>query len=162
MSTVSTVAGTGKYLTFQLAKEEYGLEILKVREIIGIMPFTTVPQTPDYVKGVINLRGKIIPVFDLRIKLGFSEKEYNHETCIIVVGVKDSLVGVIVDTVSEVININESEIEPSPKFGKHIDTRYIIGIGIKETKAKILLDIESVLTDEDVETITNLQEDTTF
>lgn len=158
MSTMTISAAAGKYLTFQLANEEYGLEILKVREIIGIMSFTTVPQTPDYVKGVINLRGKIIPVFDLRIKLGLKENEYNHETCIIVVGVKDSLVGIIVDTVSEVIDIDENEIEPSPKFGKHIDTRYIIGIGIKENQAKVLLDIESVLTDEDVETIVNLQD----
>lgn len=155
------IAVGGKFLTFQLANEEYGLEILKVREIIGIMAFTTVPQTPHYVKGVINLRGKIIPVFDLRLKLSLPENDYNHETCIIVVGVKDSLVGIIVDTVSEVIDIDESEIEPSPRFGKHIDTRYIIGIGIKETEAKILLDIEKVLSDEDVETIVSLQDSPT-
>jgi purine-binding chemotaxis protein CheW len=155
-ATVTSVSG--KFLTFQLANEEYGLEILKVRELIGIMPFTTVPQTPDYVKGVINLRGKIIPVFDLRIKLGMPESEYTSETCIIVVGVGDGLVGIIVDTVSEVVDINESEIEPTPRFGKHIETKYILGIGIKDSKAKILLDIEQVLSDEDLETAANLSE----
>lgn len=158
MSTVTATAAAGKYLTFQLANEEYGLEILKVREIIGIMHFTSVPQTPDYVKGVINLRGKIIPVFDLRLKLGLPESDYNHETCIIVVGVQENLVGIIVDTVSEVIDIDEKEIEPSPKFGKHIDTKYIIGIGIKESEAKILLDVESVLSDDDIETIISLED----
>lgn len=149
----------GKFLTFKLAGEEYGLEILKVREIIGIMPFTTVPQTPNYVKGVINLRGKIIPVFDLRIKLGLPENQYNHETCIIVVGVNDILVGVIVDTVSEVIDVDASEIEPTPNFGKHIDTSYITGIGVKDSDAKILLDIDKILSDEDIDYIANIEKD---
>lgn len=161
MAVLTMTATAGKYLTFQLANEEYGLEILKIREIIGIMPFTTVPQTPVYVMGVINLRGKIIPVFDLRLKLGFPQNDYTHETCIIVVNVQDNIVGIIVDTVSEVIDIDESEIEPSPRFGKHIDTRYIVGIGIKDNVAKVLLDIESILSDEDVETITHLQETST-
>lgn len=156
----TAIKASSKFLTFKLAKGEYGLEILTVVEIIGLLPFTTVPQTPDYVKGVINLRGKIIPVFDLRLKLGFPETKYDHETCIIVVAVQESLVGAIVDTVSEVIDISENEIEPSPRFGKHIDTKYIMGIGIKESGAKILLDIEKVLSDEDINLAKDLDQDT--
>ncbi|MCF6149816.1 MAG: purine-binding chemotaxis protein CheW [Candidatus Kuenenia sp.] len=141
----SLTSHEGKYLTFVLDNEEYGIEILKVREIIGVMTITPVPQSPNYVKGVINLRGKVIPVIDLRLKFGFPEKEYTKETCIIVVEVSNSLTGIIVDTVSEVLDIAAQDMEPSPHFGEGIDTDVFIGIAKIKNKVKILLDIDKVL-----------------
>jgi len=139
----------GKYLTFTLANEEYGLEILKVREIIGLMDITAIPQTPAYVKGVINLRGKVIPVIDLRLKFGLPPMEYGERTCIIVVEVRTSSasiqMGVVVDTVSEVLNINGADIEPAPSFGTRVDTKYILGIAKARGAIKILLDIDQVV-----------------
>ncbi len=148
----------GKYLTFQLADEEYGLEILKVREIMGMMDITMVPQTPEYLKGVINLRGKVIPVVDLRLKFGMEEAEYNKETCIIVVSVDNILIGIIVDTVSEVLDIMPGEIEPSPKFSSSIRTDFILGIGKAKGSIKILLDIERVLSPEEMEALESIAE----
>ncbi len=140
----------GKYLTFTLANEDYGLEILKVREIIGLLDITAIPQTPPYVKGVINLRGKVIPVIDLRLKFGLPPLEYGERTCIIVVEVKTSLgpvqMGVVVDTVSEVLNISGADIEPAPSFGTRVDTKYILGIAKARGAIKILLDIDQVLS----------------
>ncbi len=141
---------TGKYLTFVLAEEEYGLEILKVREIIGVMDITAVPRTPEYVKGVINLRGKVIPVVDLRLKFGMVEVEHTQETCIIVVQVGTVEVGILVDKVSEVLNINGEDIEDPPSFGTDVDTNFILGMGKADGKVTILLDIERVLTPEEV------------
>lgn len=143
----------GKYLTFSLGKEEYGLEILKVKEIIGIMNITAVPQTPAYVKGVINLRGKVIPVIDLRLKFGMEVLEYNERTCIIVVDTKGSsenktVMGIVVDSVSEVLNIKGDEIEDTPTFGVKLDTEYILGMAKIKGGVKILLDIDKVLTSE--------------
>ncbi len=143
----------GEFLTFLLAKEEYGIEILKVREIIGLMDITTVPQTPDYGKGVINLRGKVISVIDLRLKFSMSEAEYTRETCIIVVEVGNALVGIVVDSVSEVLDIKSSEIEKTPKFGQAIDTEFILGLGKTKGKIVILLDIENVLSLEELEMV---------
>jgi purine-binding chemotaxis protein CheW len=135
----------GKYLTFLLDKEEYGVEILKVREIIGLMDITKVPQTPEFVEGVINLRGKVIPVIDLRTKFGLSRAEYNDQTCIIVVDV-GTMMGIIVDTVNEVHDIPSAQIEPPPKFGAAVDTTFILGMGKVKDEVKILLDIDKVLT----------------
>jgi purine-binding chemotaxis protein CheW len=135
----------GKYLTFLLDGEEYGVEILKVREIIGLMDITNVPQTPDFVEGVINLRGKVIPVIDLRAKFGLSRTEYNDQTCIIVVDV-GMMMGIIVDTVNEVHDIPTVNIEPAPKFGAAVDTSFILGMGKVKDDVKILLDIDKVLT----------------
>lgn len=140
----------GKYLTFVLAGEEYGLEILKVREIISVMEITEVPQVPPFIKGVINLRGKVIPVMDLRLKFGMSPKEYTRETCIIVVTIGDLLIGVVVDTVAEVLDINESEIDPPPTFGSTVQTDFILGMGKIKGKVKILLDIGKVLSVEEL------------
>lgn len=140
----------GKYLTFALGREEYGLEILKVREIIGFMEITAVPRTPAYVKGVINLRGQVISVVDLRAKFAMPSAEKTDETCIIVVeintgdGTKLST-GIIVDRVSEVLNIAEESIEPAPEFGASVDTRFILGMGKIEQSVKMLLDIDRVL-----------------
>lgn len=135
----------GKYLTFVLCGEEYGVGILKIREIIGIMNITPVPQVPSYMKGVINLRGKVIPVIDLRLKFGFQEVEHTKETCIIVIDVGNKLTGVIVDTVVEVINVDSGEFEPAPHFGNGVDTEIILGMAKIKEKVKILLDIDKVL-----------------
>ena len=148
---------TGKYLTFTLAGEDYGIGILKVKEIIGMMPITPVPRTPDYVKGVINLRGKVIPVMDLRLKFSMGEIEYNERTCIIVVEIDTEnetiLIGIVVDSVSEVLNIQEKEIEKTPAFGTRLDTGYIMGIAKTENGVKILLNIDKVLNEKDISSL---------
>jgi purine-binding chemotaxis protein CheW len=146
----------GKFLTFALDKEEYGIEILKAREIISLMAITTVPQTPDYVKGVINLRGKVIPVIDLRLKFLMPEVEHSQETCIIVVEVGSTQAGIIVDSVSEVTDIRGEDIEEAPHFGREIDTKFIMGLGKTKDKIIILLDIEKVLSTEELELVEQL------
>ena len=139
----------GKYLTFTLADEEYGISILKVKEIIGMMMITAVPQTPPYVKGVVNLRGKVIPVTDLRLKFGIASMDYTERTCIIVVEIRVPsgmiLIGIVVDSVSEVLNIREEEVEDTPNFGVSLDTKYILGMAKVAGGVKILLDIDGVL-----------------
>lgn len=139
----------GKYLTFALANEEYGLEILKVREIIGYMNITVVPQTPHYVKGVINLRGQVIPVVDLRAKFGLETTEVTEETCIIVVEIAQEDrtfdTGIIVDHVQEVLDIAGRDIEKTPEFDGSVDTSFILGMGKIGGSVKILLDIDKVL-----------------
>ena len=144
----------GKYLTFILAEEEYGISILKIKEIIGMMPITTVPQTPEFVKGVINLRGKVIPVIDLRLRFGMDAIDYTDRTCIIVVEIEGSsglvMIGIVVDAVSEVLNIKGDEIEDTPTFGTKLNTDYILGMAKREGGVKILLDIDRVLSAEEV------------
>ena len=147
----------GKFLTFQLKDEEYGLEILKVREIIGVMDITTVPQTPGYVKGVINLREKVIPVIDLRLKFGIAGADYGQRTCIIVVNVNSLEMGIVVDTVSEVMDIGGENIEKTPSFGTTLNTDYILGMGKVEGKVKILLDIDQVLSSGELVMLEELQ-----
>lgn len=134
----------GKFLTFRLAEESYGVEILKVREIIGLLGITGVPQMPRYMKGVINLRGRVIPVVDLRLKFGLAEAEHTEQTCIIVVDVGTE-VGVVVDTVSQVLDICDADIEPPPPMGGSVDTSFILGMGKVGDAVKILLDIDKVL-----------------
>ena len=145
----------GKYLTFSLACEEYGIGILKIKEIIGMMPITTVPQTPDFVKGVINLRGKVIPVIDLRLRFGMEEMDYTERTCIIVVEIEGTsgnvIIGIVVDSVSEVLNIKSEEIEETPTFGAKLNTDYILGMAKMEGGVKILLDIDKVLTAREID-----------
>jgi len=145
----------GKYLTFKLAEEDYGISLLKVREIIGMMPITSVPRTPDFVKGVINLRGKVIPVTDLRLRFGIPEIDYTERTCIIVVEIAGEggtmQIGIVVDAVTEVLPVREEEIEPAPTFGASVDTRYILGMANMENTVKILLDIDQVLTNGEIE-----------
>lgn len=147
----------GKYLTFALGSEEYGIGIIKVREIIGIMPVTPIPKTPKYVKGVINLRGKIIPVVDLRLKFGLDERKHTQYTCIIVVEIdyKDSVLstGIVVDQVNEVANISADDIEDTPTFGVDIDTSYILGMAKSKKNVRILLEISKVLGAGDLEII---------
>lgn len=140
----------GKYLTFVLCGEEYGVEILKVREIMGVMPITPVPQSPNYIKGIINLRGKVIPVIDLRLKFGFQEVEHTKETCIIVVEINSVLTGIIVDTVSEVLDVSGDDLEPPPRLGNNVDTEIFLGMAKIKGKVKILLDIDKVLGAEEI------------
>ncbi len=140
----------GKYLTFMLAEETYGVEILKVREIIGMMSITAVPRTPDFVKGVINLRGKVIPVMDLRLKFAMDEVDHTDETCIIVVQVGSLEMGVIVDKVSEVRDITGEEIEEAPQFGSSVDTNFILGMGKANGQVTILLNIDEVISTADL------------
>jgi len=144
----------GKYLTFSLDQEEYGIGILKIKEIIGMMPITSVPQTPAFVKGVINLRGKVIPVIDLRLRFGMGEIDYTDRTCIIVVEIEGVagivLIGSVVDAVSEVLSIKGEDIEDTPTFGAKLDTEYILGMAKMEGGVKILLDIDQVLSTEEV------------
>jgi purine-binding chemotaxis protein CheW len=139
----------GKYLTFALSAEEYGLPVLKVREIIKMMDITHVPQVPGHVKGVVNLRGKVIPVVDLRLKFGLGSQDYTDRTCIIVVEVvmlnSRVMMGIIVDHVSEVLNIVAEEIEQTPDFGERVETDYMKGIAKVKGKVKILLDLDRVL-----------------
>jgi len=146
----------GKFLTFVLGEEIYGIEILKAREIIGLMDITTVPQTPDYMKGVINLRGKVIPVIDLRMKFSMQEEAHTQETCVIVVEVNSTSIGIIVDSVSEVSDIGGGEIENAPKFGQNIDTSFIMGLGKVKDKIIILLDIDAVLSSAELEMVEEL------
>jgi purine-binding chemotaxis protein CheW len=148
----SGLSKAGKYLTFALSNEEYGLEILKVREIIGYMQITAVPQTPAHVKGVINLRGQVIPVIDLRMKFGMNEVDVTEETCIIVVEIHQTdrkfQTGIVVDRVKEVLDIEGENIEDAPQFGSNVDTQFILGMGKVNGAVKILLDIDKVLGNE--------------
>ncbi len=144
----------GKYLTFSLSNEEYGIGILKIKEIIGMMPVTSVPQTPDFVKGVVNLRGKVIPVMDLRLKFSMKSADYTERTCIIVVEIEGKkgniLIGLVVDSVSEVLNISQNDIEKTPSFGANLDTKYIQGMAKMEGGVKILLDIDRILSTSEI------------
>lgn len=149
----------GKYLSFILGEEEYGIEILTVNEIISIIEITSIPNLPDYVKGVINLRGSVIPIVDLRMKFNMPEKEYGKETCIIVVNLRDRLMGIAVDTVSEVLDISEEEIDRSPNFGSAVKTDFILGMGKVKEKVVILLDINNVLKTEHIVAIQSATEE---
>lgn len=145
-----TTINTAKYLTFTLSDESYGIGILKVKEIIGMMPITSVPKTPGFVKGVINLRGKVIPIIDLRLKFDMESKDYTDRTCIIVVeieaGEETVLIGIVVDSVSEVLNITADQIEDAPEFGTQLNTDYILGLAKTDDGVKILLNIDKVLS----------------
>ncbi len=147
----------GKYLTFSMADEEYGIGILIIKEIIGMMAITSVPQTPEFVKGIINLRGKVIPVIDLRLRFGMEAIGYTERTCIIVVeitgGTGTIQIGIVVDSVSEVLTISGDEVEDTPTFGTSLNTDYILGMAKMEGGVKILLDIDKVLSGEEIEAI---------
>jgi len=140
----------GKFLTFFLRGEEYGLEILKVQEIIGMLAVTPVPRTPEFICGVINLRGKVHPIVDLRLKFGMESVAHTEETCIIVVQAQGLQIGIVVDKVSEVLDIAGEDIEDPPSFGTEVNTDYILGIGKSEGRIKLLLDIDRVLADDDL------------
>ncbi len=155
------IAKAGKYLSFNLGGETYGLEILKVQEINGITDVTRVPRTPDYVLGVINLRGRVIPVIDLRAKFGMESVENTDRTCIIVVQMDredgKATVGIVVDEVSEVLTISEDQITAAPEFGDAVDADFIIGMGKLGHEVVILLDIQKVLTGEETMVLSGLE-----
>lgn len=144
----------GRFLTFSIDKETYGIEIKYVTEIIGIQPITEIPDLPAYVKGIINLRGKIIPVMDVRLRFKKEPREYNDRTCVIVVDIKDVSIGVIVDSVAEVLSISEQDIVEPPKINRGYHNRYIKGIGKVENDVKLLLDCEKLLTEDELEDLT--------
>ena len=138
----------GKYLSFHLGDEEYAIQVLKVREIVKMQHITSVPETPAEMKGVMNLRGKVIPVVDLRLRFGLPEKEYGQRTCIIVVELGRAAVGpmgVIVDEVSEVISLQETDVQDTPDFGVGVETPYLLGMAKVRDRVKILLDIDEAL-----------------
>ncbi len=149
----------GKYLTFSLDCEEYGIGILKVKEIIGMIRITPIPQTPGFVKGVVNLRGKVIPVVDLRLRFGMEATDYTERTCIIVVEIDARegflQIGIVVDSVTEVLNIRSADIEDTPQFGVSLNTDYILGVAKTGGGVKILLDIDRVLTRDELVLLEN-------
>jgi purine-binding chemotaxis protein CheW len=140
----------GKYLTFQLGREEFAVRVTQVREIMGIQDMTSVPQTPAYVKGVFNLRGRVVPIISLRLKLGIAEEPYTARTCIIVVDMPGENgvvpVGVVVDGVSEVVNLQGADMEATPDFGRGRAAPYLLGMAKLKGKVKMLLDLDFVLT----------------
>lgn len=144
----------GKHLTFNLDENGYGIPILKVSEIIGLIDITPIPKTPKFLKGIINLRGKIIPVMDLRLKFEMPERDYDQNTCIIIINIEVKNVmkniGVIVDIVSEVCNIPASEIEDSPSYGSETENNFLSGVGKIKDKVVMLLDIEKVIFEEEL------------
>jgi purine-binding chemotaxis protein CheW len=149
MATADSAVETraGKFLTFALGREEYGFEILKVREIIGVIEITQVPSMPSYVLGVINLRGKVVPIVDLRCRFNMPPVERTSESCIIVVSVREKLMGVFVDQVSEVLDVHAEEIEDAPDVGSDSTSNYILGMAKVKGRVKILLDIDAVMCD---------------
>ena len=144
----------GKYLQFELGGEFYGVDILKVREINGMMDITAVPRTPVFLKGLINLRGKVVPVIDLRLKFGLAEADYDERTSIIVIEFQSIYgqvqMGILVDTVSEVVSISSADIEPAPNFGSRMKSEYIKGMAKARGRVVIILDIDLILTDEEL------------
>ncbi|TWH98884.1 purine-binding chemotaxis protein CheW [Luteimonas cucumeris] len=143
-------AAAGEFLSFALGNEHYGVDILKVQEIRGYDAVTRLPDAPDYIKGVINLRGTIVPVIDLRLKLRMKDARYDAFTVMIVLNVEDRVVGIVVDSVSDVIPLDQDQIRPTPEFGVSVDTRFISGIGTLEDRMLILLDIETLIDSADI------------
>jgi purine-binding chemotaxis protein CheW len=139
-----------EFLTFRLGAEEYGVDILKVQEIRGYDAVTRIPDTPDFIKGVVNLRGAIVPVVDLRIKLRLGSAEYNSFTVMVVLNLARRIIGVVVDSVSDVIQLEPEQLHPAPEFGTHVDTRFISGLGTIDQRMLILLDIEKLLSSQDM------------
>lgn len=143
----------GRFLTFSLGGESYGIEIQYVTEIIGLQPITEVPELPEYIRGIVNLRGKIIPVMDVRLRFRKPFLEYNDRTCVIVIDIREFSIGLIVDSVSEVLSIPDEEIVPPPEVGKNYSNRYIRGIGKVGNDVKLLLDCGKLLTEDNLEGI---------
>ncbi|ADL52258.1 chemotaxis protein CheW [Clostridium cellulovorans] len=143
-----------KYLTFSIGEECYGIEIRYVIEIIGIQPITEIPELPNYVKGIINLRGKIIPVIDVRLRFNKLYREYNDRTCIIVISVEDTIVGLIIDSVSDVISIQKESIVEPPSVSNSFNNKYISGIGKIGSEVKLLLDTSKLINSNELENIT--------
>ena len=152
VATAATNQGN-EFLTFTLGKEEYGIEILKVQEIRGYDAVTTLANTPEFIKGVINLRGIIVPIVDMRIKFHLGSVEYNQFTVVIILNVANRVVGMVVDGVSDVITLKPEQIKPAPEFGSAIDTKYVMGLGTVDERMLILVDIEKLMTSRDMELV---------
>lgn len=142
-----------EFLTFTLGQEEYGLDIMKVQEIRGYDTVTHIANTPDFIKGVINLRGIIVPIIDMRIKFKLGKAEYNELTVVIILNVANRVVGMVVDGVSDVITLTPEQIRPAPEFGGSIDTQYVMGIGAVDERMLILVDIEKLMSSRDMELV---------
>ena len=147
----------GRFLTFKLGEESFGLEIKYVTEIVGIQPITKIPEVPNYVKGIINLRGKVISVIDVRVKFKKEPVDYDERTCIIVIDIDDMSVGLIVDNVSEVITIKDDDIVPPPSYKTGFQNEYIKGVGKYKDGVKLLLDSNKLLTDKEKEEIKEIE-----
>ncbi len=157
-STQETTSGAAtqqgnEFLTFTLGKEEYGIEILKVQEIRGYDAVTSLANTPEFIKGVINLRGIIVPIVDMRIKFHLGSVEYNQFTVVIILNVANRVVGMVVDGVSDVITLNPDQVKAAPEFGSTIDTKYVMGLGTVDERMLILVDIEKLMTSRDMELV---------
>lgn len=144
------VVGSGEYLTFTLGSEEYGIDILKVQEIRGYESPTRIANSPPFIKGVINLRGVIVPIIDLRIKFNLGEPTYDQFTVVIILNVARRVIGMVVDGVSDVIQLNSDSLRPPPEFGSILDTRYITGLGTVEQRMIIVVDIERLMTSQEM------------
>ena len=145
--------GANEFLTFTLGKEEYGMPILNVQEIRGYDAVTQLANTPDFIKGVVNLRGIIVPIIDMRLKFHLGQAEYNELTVVIILNVAKRVIGMVVDGVSDVITLNAEQIKPAPEFGSAIDTRYVMGLGAVDERMLILVDIEKLMTSRDMELV---------
>lgn len=142
--------GSGEYLTFTLGREEYGIDILKVQEIRGYEPPTTIANTPPFIKGVINLRGVIVPIVDMRIRFNLGEPTYDQFTVVIILNIGRRVVGMVVDGVSDVIELNSDNLRPAPEFASTLETRYILGLGTVGERMIIVVDIERLMTSRDM------------
>ncbi|MCE5180834.1 MAG: chemotaxis protein CheW [Betaproteobacteria bacterium] len=151
MENTGTSAVGNEFLTFTLGHEEYGIDILKVQEIRGYDAVTEIANTPEFIKGVINLRGIIVPIVDMRIKFNLGHAEYNELTVVIILNVANRVVGMVVDGVSDVITLNADQIKAAPEFGSAIDTQYVKGIGTVDERMLILVDIEKLMTSQDMD-----------
>lgn len=154
---VEEASEVNQQVTFSLGKEEYGIEITKVQEIIGYQGFTRVPNVPDFIKGVINLRGTVVPVVDLRKKFEMEEKEYTKFTVIIILEALERIMGIIVDAISDVVSLTEQDIQDAPSFTVNVRTDFIKGMGKKGEKLIILLDMDKVLSQEELELLDNIE-----
>lgn len=148
------ISNTRQYVTFFLGEESFGIEVIRTREILNLSPITQVPQTPDYMLGVINLRGQVVPVIDMRLKLGLNANEHTQNTCIIVAEIVTEeevmVVGLLADAVNEVLDLQEDHIEPAPRLGARINTAFIHGMGNIDSHLLILLDLDKVFSDDEI------------
>ena len=148
---IGAAAAGNEYLTFTLGKEEYGIDILKVHEIRGYDAVTTIANAPEFIKGVINLRGTIVPIVDMRIKFHLGTVNYDQFTVVIILNVADRVVGIVVDGVSDVIALSADQIRPAPEFGAALDTKYLVGLATVDERMIIMVDIEKLMTSQDME-----------
>ncbi|MGI4855341.1 MAG: chemotaxis protein CheW [Janthinobacterium lividum] len=159
LSLIENTQGDGaanEFLAFTLGGEEYGIDILKVQEIRGYEAVTRIANTPDFIKGVINLRGVIVPIVDMRIKFALGTVEYDHQTVVIILNVAQRVVGMVVDGVSDVLTLTAAQIKPAPEFGSVLNTEYLTGLGTVDDRLLILMDIERLMTSDEMALVERL------